>query len=57
MGVQCPGSIAVMKFFKIIIEFLQNFDITVEGTPKYSTGRFVSITNKDDIYVTFNKKC
>jgi len=57
MGVQCPGSISVMKFFKIIIEFLQDFNITVEGTPKYSTGRFVSIINKDDIRVTFNRKC
>lgn len=56
-GVQCPGAISVIKFFKIIIEFLQSFDITVSGEPaKYSDERFIFITNKDKILVTFNHK-
>lgn len=56
-GVQCPGAISVIKFFKIIIKFLQGFDITVSGEPaKYSDERFIFITNKDKILVTFNHK-
>ena len=52
-GLQCPGNIYTFKFIRSILEPLQKFDITVEGKPKFRTGRFNGIINKNDIVLNF----
>lgn len=55
-SLRCPGNVYSFNFIKSVLSFLQSFEIKVDGEPKYKFGRFKSIINKDNIFVTFNKK-
>jgi hypothetical protein len=54
-GLQCPGAQYTFKFIKTVTEFFKNIKITITGEPQYEGSRFVGITNKEDIYFTFEK--
>lgn len=53
-GLQCPGSIYTFKFINSILNSLKEFNISINGKPLYSNGRFKYIMNKNSIDFTFN---
>lgn len=55
-SLRCPGNVYSFNFIKSVLTFLQSFEIKVEGTPTYKYGRFKLISNKEELFVTFNKK-
>lgn len=54
-GLQCPGALYTFKFIQDVTRFLKALKIEVSGTPKYEGRRFSNISNKEQIFFTFNK--
>jgi hypothetical protein len=55
-GVVCPGALMTINYIKSILSFLKEFDIKFEGHAKFEGKRFLNITNKQEVMVTFTKK-
>ena len=49
----CPGAKMTIDYITSILSFLQQFDITVIGEPKYEGVRFRNLSNRDKLLIKF----
>jgi len=51
-GVICPGNLITSAMVKAMMDLMNHFDYTIEGSPIFSTNSFINIVlNKDDIKI------
>lgn len=54
--ITCPGAKLTIDYINSLLEFLQQFNILINGDAKWQGIRFKNIINKKNILLKFNKK-